>query len=62
MLAPIGLVLGAPMTLALKTLPLKISRIISSILGSLFFHSLRHPVTAAAERWWYVGSLPDTTL
>lgn len=46
MLAPLGLVLGAPVTLALKTLPARKARIITAILGSRPFHYLGHPVTA----------------
>lgn len=46
MLAPLGLVLGAPVTLALRTLPVKTSRMLTAVLGSPAFHLLSHPVTA----------------
>lgn len=46
MLAPLGLVLGAPLSLALGVLPVKASRIITTILRSRGFHFLSHPVTA----------------
>lgn len=46
MLAPLGLVLAAPVTLALRTLPIKSARCITAVLRSRFFHWLGHPVTA----------------
>lgn len=46
MLAPIGLVMGAPVTLALKTLPHKAARSLTSILRSRPFHLISHPLTA----------------
>ena len=46
MFAPLGLVLAAPLTLAFRTLPIKISRLISAILGNKLVHWLSHPVTA----------------
>ncbi len=46
MLAPLGLVLGAPLTLLLRRLPAEKGRRISSILGSRPFHTISHPVTA----------------
>lgn len=46
MLAPLGLVLAAPVTLALRSLPANKARIITALLGSKPFHYLSHPVTA----------------
>ncbi len=46
MLAPVTLVLGAPLTLALHTLPNKGARLVSKLLSSPFFHFVSHPVTA----------------
>lgn len=46
MLAPLGLVMGAPVTLALKTLPKNLSRKITGIFRNALFHYLGHPVTA----------------
>ncbi|ALJ01223.1 hypothetical protein DC20_05085 [Rufibacter tibetensis] len=46
MFAPLFLVLGAPITLALKALPVKAARWITSILRSEFFYSISHPITA----------------
>lgn len=46
MLAPIGLALGAPMTLLLKTLPKTLSRLIARFLHRPFMQTLSHPVTA----------------
>ncbi|WP_266206181.1 cytochrome c oxidase assembly protein [Pontibacter kalidii] len=46
MYAPLFLVLGAPITLALKALPVRVSRIITAILRSNWFYFLSHPVTA----------------
>lgn len=47
MFAPIFLVLGAPVTLLLKTLPAKVARAGTTILKSRLFYSLTHPFTAA---------------
>lgn len=46
MAAPIGLTLGAPVTLALKVLPRSTGRRMAMVLRSSFFHGLCHPVTA----------------
>lgn len=46
MIAPIALVLGAPLTLALRTLPLPAARSLSVVLRSPAFHALSHPLTA----------------
>ena len=46
MLAPLGLVMAAPITLALATLPTSKARTLTAILGSRPFHFLSHPVTA----------------
>jgi putative membrane protein len=46
MLAPLGLVLAAPITLALRTLNPAIGRRLTAVLGSRSFHYLSHPVTA----------------
>lgn len=46
MLAPLGLVLAAPVTLALRTLPIQVSRFITSLLRSRLFHWLSHPGAA----------------
>ncbi len=46
MFAPIGLVLSAPVTLALRTLPVRMARRITSLLRSQLFGGLSHPVTA----------------
>ncbi|WP_205501468.1 cytochrome c oxidase assembly protein [Rufibacter psychrotolerans] len=46
MLAPLGLVLGAPVTLALNTLPRSLAKLLTRLLGSSFFHVISHPVTA----------------
>jgi putative membrane protein len=46
MLAPLGLVLGAPVTLALKSLPLIAARTLTAILRSQVFYFLSHPITA----------------
>lgn len=46
MLAPLALVLGAPVTLALRSLPAKASHILAAVLGSRAFHLLSHPITA----------------
>lgn len=46
MLAPLGLVFGAPVTLALRLLPVKFSRTITGILASRLFQFISHPVSA----------------
>lgn len=46
MFAPLGLVLAAPVTLALRTLPVRISRFITAMLRSQLFHWLSHPGSA----------------
>lgn len=46
MFAPIFLVLGAPVTLALKTLPVKVARGVTAILRSKVFYLFSHPVVA----------------
>ena len=46
MLAPLGLVLAAPLTLLLKILPPESARKVTSILASRPFHYLSHPITA----------------
>ena len=46
MVAPLGLVFAAPLTLAFRTLPVRTSRGIISVLRSRPGHWLSHPVTA----------------
>lgn len=46
MLAPLGLVLGAPLTLLLRILKKDVARKVTGIIRSRFFHFLSHPVTA----------------
>jgi putative membrane protein len=46
MLAPLGLVLGAPLTLAFRTLPVQASRSITTILHNRLVRWLIHPVSA----------------
>lgn len=46
MYAPLGLVLAAPLTLALRTLPLQTARLITVILGSWPLRLISHPVSA----------------
>jgi len=46
MVAPLGLVMGAPVTLAMKTMPRQTARLVTRMLGSSLFHVLSHPVTA----------------
>ncbi|MCU1635752.1 MAG: cytochrome c oxidase assembly protein [Cryobacterium sp.] len=48
MYAPIGLVLGAPMTLLLRSLPRRHGRRIGHLMRSRSVHVLAHPVTALA--------------
>ncbi|MFD3003833.1 cytochrome c oxidase assembly protein [Pontibacter toksunensis] len=46
MLAPLGLVLAAPLTLLLRTLPVQGARTVTAVLRSKPFHWLSHPGTA----------------
>ena len=46
MLAPLGLVLGAPLTLAFRTLPVRVSRLITTTLHNRLVRWLIHPVSA----------------
>jgi putative membrane protein len=46
MLGPVGLVLGAPLTLALRTLPTRKARKLIRLLRSRPLHVLSHPLTA----------------
>ncbi|HEV2131019.1 MAG TPA: cytochrome c oxidase assembly protein [Longimicrobiaceae bacterium] len=46
MLAPLALVLAAPVTLALRTLPVHAGRRVSALLRSRPLHVIAHPVTA----------------
>jgi len=46
MLAPLGMVLGAPLTLAFRSLPVGSARQLTWLLRSRFFRVLGHPVTA----------------
>lgn len=46
MLVPLGLVLAAPLTLLLRTLPVRGARTVTAVLRSKPFHWLSHPVTA----------------
>ncbi|MCU1548582.1 MAG: cytochrome c oxidase assembly protein [Arthrobacter sp.] len=46
MYAPIGLVLGAPVTLLLRSLPRRHGRTVSHVLRSAPVHVIAHPVTA----------------
>jgi putative membrane protein len=48
MFAPLGLVLGAPVTLLLGSVGGAVRRGVGRVLGSRPFHVLSHPVTAAA--------------
>ncbi|MCD9154800.1 cytochrome c oxidase assembly protein [Aeromicrobium duanguangcaii] len=47
MLAPVGLVLGAPVTLLLGVLRPDAARVVTAVLRTPAFHLLSHPVTAA---------------
>ncbi|MFK4241951.1 cytochrome c oxidase assembly protein [Micromonospora chokoriensis] len=47
MLAPLGLVLGAPVTLLLRVSPPSVRRATGRLLGARALHLLAHPVTAA---------------
>ena len=47
MLAPLGLALGAPVTLALRTLPVRAARRVTRVLRSRAVQALAHPATAA---------------
>lgn len=46
MFAPLGLVLAAPITLALRTLPAPTARKITSVLASIPIRYISHPITA----------------
>lgn len=46
MLAPLALVLAAPVTLALRTLTVHVGRRVSALLRSRPLHTIAHPVTA----------------
>ncbi len=46
MIAPLGLVMGAPLTLALRSFPHSFSRAIGGILRSKVVHLLANPITA----------------
>jgi putative membrane protein len=46
MLAPLGLVLGAPVTLALRTVPVGVARRLTGLLRTVTARVLVHPVTA----------------
>lgn len=46
MVAPLGLVLAAPMTLLLRTVPVEAGRAVSRLFRSRPLHVLSHPVTA----------------
>ena len=46
MLAPLGLVLGAPLTLAFRTLPIQASRFMTTLLHKRLVRWLIHPVSA----------------
>lgn len=48
MFAPLGLVLGAPVTLLLRSVPNRYGRIVSTVLRSRPLHLLANPVTALA--------------
>ncbi len=62
MFAPLGLVLGAPLTLALRTLPLRASRFLSAVLRTPPFHWLSHPITALVLNMGGTGLLYLTPL
>ncbi|WP_328464730.1 cytochrome c oxidase assembly protein [Actinoplanes sp. NBC_00393] len=55
MIAPLGLVLGAPVTLLLRTLPVSAARRLSRLLRSRPARFVAHPVTALAL---VIGGLP----
>lgn len=48
MMAPLALVLGAPVTLLLRRVPVAVGRRISAVLKSRFVQRLTHPATALA--------------
>ncbi|WP_298456652.1 cytochrome c oxidase assembly protein [uncultured Cellulomonas sp.] len=54
MVAPLGVVLGAPLTLALAALPVRRRRTATALLRTRAVHVVSHPVTAAAL---HVGGL-----
>ncbi|MEV4500282.1 cytochrome c oxidase assembly protein, partial [Micromonospora arborensis] len=47
MLAPLGLVLGAPVTLLLRVAPPPVRRVVGRLLRARLLHLIAHPVTAA---------------
>jgi putative membrane protein len=55
MIAPIGLVLGAPVTLLLRTLPVGAARALTRLLRTRYARFVAHPVTALALT---LGGLP----
>lgn len=59
MIAPLGLVLGAPVTLLLRTLPVRTARRLTRLLRSRPARFLAHPVTALVL---VVGGLPVLVL
>jgi putative membrane protein len=62
MLAPILLVLGAPVTLALRALPVERSRRLARLLASPLLHVLTHPITAAVLNTGGLIALYTTSL
>ena len=62
MLAPIGLVLGAPITLALRALPQKQGRRLAWLLATPPVQTLAHPVTASVLNMGGLTSLYITGL
>jgi putative membrane protein len=55
MVAPIGLVLGAPVTLLLRTLPVGAARVVTRLLRTPYARFVAHPVTTLALT---LGGLP----
>jgi putative membrane protein len=62
MLAPLGLVLGAPVTLLLRSLPARHGRVIGRMLRSPPAHVLGHPVTALLLNFGGLAALYCTPL
>ncbi|BBH70145.1 hypothetical protein ACTI_68300 [Actinoplanes sp. OR16] len=62
MLAPLGLVLGAPVTLLLRTVPRPIARLIGRTLRHRLVHLIANPVTALALNLGGVALLHLTAL
>lgn len=62
MLAPLGLVMAAPVTLTLKTVPARYGRIITTVLQSRLFHLWANPVTALALNIGGMAALYFTSL